>query len=321
MVTLDIRSADLESLRSVLGGRIATNVPLARFTSARLGGPADALVSVHSSAELIEVMELVWRHDIKYVILGGGSNILVSDAGVRGLVILNRARQVRFDKSAQPPRVWAESGANFGATARLAALQGLGGLTWATGVPGTIGGAVVGNAGAHGEDMAGNLMLAEILHRTGAGWDVEIAHEEWTVDQMMYEYRSSLLKRNPGSAVVLSATLRLERSSREIEQTKINEQVDFRRRTQPPGASMGSIFKNPPGDYAGRLIEAAGMKGTRIGDAQISPMHANFILNHGNASARDIRVLIEKAHREVIGQFGIDLELEIELVGEWSYDE
>ena len=309
---------DLNLLHSMMGNRLETDVALARYTAARLGGPADALLTVHSQEDLAEVVELAWLHNLPYVMIGGGSNILVSDSGVRGLVIINRARQFRFDEAAQTPMVWAESGANFGALARMAAQRGLGGLAWASGIPGTLGGAVVGNAGAHGEDMSGNLVLAAILHRTGEGIDLEISPEEWTVDQMMYAYRSSRLKRGPGRAVVLSATLRLERSSSEAEQSKLDELADYRRRTQPPGASMGSIFKNPAGDYAGRLIEAAGLKGKSCGDAQISPIHANFIINRGNASASDIHALIDEARNEVSRKFGVALELEIELIGEWS---
>lgn len=312
---------NLEVLQSALGDRLETGAPLARYTAARLGGPADALVAARSVSELVEVMELAWRYELPYVILGGGSNVLVSDAGVRGLVILNRARKVRFEPSAEPPRVWAESGANFGLLARQAAQRGLGGLAWAAGIPGTLGGAVVGNAGALGGDMAGNLLLAEILHYSRAGRDVEIAREEWPAERMMYAYRSSRLKSLPGSAVVLSATLRLERSTPQVEVSRMDELADYRRRTQPPGASMGSMFKNPPGDYAGRLIEAAGLKGARIGDAQISELHANFFINHGDARAADIRALIDLARREVAGQFGVELELEIELIGEWPSDE
>jgi len=293
-------------------------VPLARYSAARLGGPADALVTARSLSELREVVELAWHNGLPHVILGGGSNVLVSDAGVRGLVILNRARRVRFDPAAEPPRVWAESGANFGLLARQAAQRGLGGLGWAAGIPGTLGGAMVGNAGAMGGDMAGNLMLAEILHYRGAGRDVAVAREEWTADEMRYAYRSSRVKRSPGSAVVLSATLRLERSTPQVELSRLDELAAYRRRTQPPGASMGSMFKNPSGDYAGRLIEAAGLKGASVGDAQISELHANFFINRGDATAADVRSLIDLAQREVAEQFGVILELEIELIGEWS---
>jgi UDP-N-acetylmuramate dehydrogenase len=318
MMVLEVSVMDMQALVNALGDRLELDVPLKRFTAARLGGPADALVIADSVSELIEVVQLAWRYDYPYIILGGGSNVLVSDAGVRGLVIVNRARGLRFDLSGEHPVVWAESGANFGALARQAASRGLGGLAWAAGIPGTLGGAVVNNAGAHGSDMAGQLVLAEILHRTESGRELNSTHSKWPVNDMMYSYRSSRLKREPGSAVVLSAVLKLEHSSPQAEKARMEELGAFRRRTQPPGASMGSMFKNPPSDYAGRLIEAAGLKGKSVGDAQISNLHANFFINRGAASAADVYALIELAHQAVAEQFDINMELEIELVGEWN---
>ena len=313
---------------------------LARYTASRIGGPADALIEAQSSEELEFIVSLCWRYDIPFFILGGGSNVLVSDRGVRGLVIINRARQVRFDIQAQPPTVWAESGANFGLIARQAALQGLAGLEWAAGIPGTLGGAVVGNAGAHGGDIAGNLIVAEILQPVQQPVQQplqqllndsarETSRENWSPEQMDFTYRSSLLKRQhgalyrsgalyrTGSAIVLSALLRLEQSSPQVVQAKIDEFVAYRRRTQPPGASMGSMFKNPPGDFAGRLIEAAGLKGVRQGDAQISPLHANFFINLGSASAEDVAGLLQLARQTVAEKFNQQLELEVQLLGDW----
>ena len=193
----------LESLRAVFKERLEENVSLARYTSARVGGAADALVVVRSADDLVEVVSWLWSEEIAFIILGGGSNVLVSDAGVRELVLLNRARTVRFGEKSGPAALWAESGANFGAIARQAAQKGFSGLEWAGGIPGTVGGAVVGNAGAHGGDMAGNLMMAEILHRTEG-------QVIWPKERLEFDYRSSWLKRNPGQAVVLSATMRLE---------------------------------------------------------------------------------------------------------------
>jgi UDP-N-acetylmuramate dehydrogenase len=269
---------------------------------------------IETGDEMVKAVSWLWQEDMPFLVLGGGSNVLVSDAGVKGVVILNRAREVRFDDQATPPTVWAESGMNFGLIARQAASRGLAGLEWACGIPGTLGGAVVGNAGAHGGDMAGSLMVAEILHHDK---EKPSGREQWTVERMAYEYRSSILKRRPREAIVLAARLRLERSTPEAVQLKVEEYTDYRRRTQPPGASMGSMFKNPPGDYAGRLIEAAGMKGLKIGGAEISSLHANFFINTGTATATDIYALILVSQDRVAQQFGVKLELEIELVGEW----
>ncbi len=305
---------DIELLQSAFGGRLEKGVGLARYTAARVGGAADAFVRVHSTDEMIEVVRQLWTMEMPFMILGGGSNVLVSDSGVRGVVVQNRARRVHFDLDTLLPNVWVDSGANFGVVARQSASRGLSGLEWAAGIPGTVGGAVVGNAGAHGGEMSTSLVMAEILHRNYPDED----RLYWPVEKFAYSYRWSILKENQGDAVVLRALLRLQKDTPEAVQGKIDEFTAYRRRTQPPGASMGSMFKNPPGDYAGRLIEAAGLKGTRIGGAEISQLHANFFINHGNASAADIWSLIQLAHDRVAEKFGIDLELEISLVGEWQ---
>lgn len=305
----------LAALQEIFGERFYHNQPLDRYTAARLGGTADYLIEATQRAELAQAVELLWQHEAPFVILGGGSNILVSERGVRGVTIINRTRALHFDAQANPPQVWAESGVNFGALARQAAAHGLGGLEWAAGIPGTVGGAVVGNAGAHGGDMAGNLLVAEILQH-GVG------RVEWTVEQLAYTYRGSRLKgmRPAGQpqAVLLAATLQLVHSTPQAVQARMDELVAYRRRTQPPGASLGSMFKNPAGDYAGRLIEAAGLKGRQIGGAQISPLHANFFINLGGATAQDVYRLIRTAQQAVREQSGIMLELEVELVGDWT---
>jgi UDP-N-acetylmuramate dehydrogenase len=323
-------SLDLTALKDAFGERLQVNVPLARYTAPRLGGPADVLLVANTANDLAEIAARLWQLEAPFWVLGNGSNVLVSDAGVRGVVVLNRSRQVRFNDRSSPPTVWAESGTNFGALARQSAARGLAGLEWASGIPGTIGGAVVGNAGAHGGDLAGNLLVAEILHPSSleasspsdrsspAVREAGCTVSAWPVERFEFAYRSSWLKRNPHQAVVLSTTLKLVWSTPEVVQAKIEEFTAYRHRTQPPGASMGSMFKNPPGDYAGRLIEAAGLKGVRVGEAEISALHANFFINRGQASAADIYTLLNRAQKAVLDKFGINLELEIELLGEWS---
>lgn len=316
MLAVQAEPTTITRLRAEFGPRLQEQVLLARYTAARLGGPADWFLEVHTSAELEMAVRSLWEEDFLFSILGGGSNVLVSDRGVRSLVLLNRARKVKFEVNRTPPMVWAESGANFGLLARQAAHHGLAGLEWAAGIPGTIGGAVVGNAGAHGADITHNLHVAEILHRIDQE-PYQVSRQTWTQDELDYGYRTSWLKSHPGQAVVLSAWLVLEPSTRGQVQAKMDEFVAYRRRTQPPGASLGSMFKNPPGDYAGRLIEAAGLKGVRSGGAEISPVHANFFINHAGATADDLRRLIDRARSEVWQQFGVELELEIELLGTW----
>ncbi len=298
----------LPALRAAFGERLQENVPLAAYTSARIGGPADALIIARSADELAETVTRLWEMDAPYTILGGGSNVLVSDKGVRGVVVLNRAKEIRFE-TGDPPKVWAEAGAAFSNLANRAADLGLAGLEWAATVPGTVGGAVYGNAGAFGGDMADSLIEAELLTQNG--------RERWPVDKMEYGYRTSVLKRSTLKFVILSAEMRLSHSTKEAVRFKMTEFVAKRKSSQPPGASMGSMFKNPPGDFAGRLIEAAGLKGSRVGNAEISAVHGNFFVNHGDTKASDVFELIKLTQKAVMERFNVSLELEIELVGEW----
>jgi len=298
----------IDVLRLKFGAAVQEEVSLAPFTSARIGGPADILVTVKTATELMDAMTVLWDYGMPYTILGGGSNALISDKGVRGVVVLDRAKEVRFESGDQPT-VWCEAGVVFSNLANRCASKGLSGLEWAATVPGTVGGAIYGNAGAFDGDMSNNLISADVLTKNGI--------EKLTVEQMEYGYRTSVLKRGEIKAIVLSGTLRLKNSSREEVSAKINEFSESRKSAQPPGASMGSMFKNPAGDHAGRLIEAAGLKGTRIGNAEISTKHGNFFINHGDTKAEDVHALIRLTQETVFKKFGVELELEVELVGEW----
>jgi UDP-N-acetylmuramate dehydrogenase len=306
MMKSSVMSVDV--LLANFGDKVKENVALAPYTSARIGGSADYLISANSSDELAEIIKIIWQEHLPYFILGGGSNVLISDKGLRGVTVLNRAKAVRFENGDQP-KVWVESGVVFSNLANRCASKGFSGLEWAATVPGTIGGAVYGNAGAFEGDVSGNLIWAEIL--------TESSRERWPVEKMEYGYRTSVLKRVAMKAVILSAELSLKNATKEEVSAKIGQFSERRKSTQPPGASMGSMFKNPQGDFAGRLIEAAGLKGTRIGNAEISTVHGNFFVNHGKTKASDIRALTELTQRTVKEKFNVSLELEIELVGEW----
>jgi UDP-N-acetylmuramate dehydrogenase len=314
-----ISLAQIETLGEVFGDRLQVNVSLKRYTAARIGGNADVMITVSSSSELEKVSRYLWQANIPFIIIGSGSNVLISDAGVRQVVILNRAKKIVFNLQSLHPTVWVESGVNFGVLARKAATHGLSGLEWAAGIPGTVGGAIYGNAGAHGSDMSKNLLMAKILHRRPTSEDKrhEILQEEWPVKRFEFAYRSSVLKRQPNQVAVLSAQLRLNQKTPEAVQAKMDEYAALRRSSQPGGASMGSIFKNPPGDYAGRLIEAAGLKGRKIGKVEVSEKHANFFINQDSATASDYEALIRLVHKEVLKKQGVNLELEIELLGDW----
>lgn len=307
-------STPLDELRRVFGEKLQEHVTLANYTTAHVGGPVDALLIAQTADELADTAARLWALEVPFTVIGSGSNLLVADSGLRGAVIVNRARNIKVDAHHTPPTVLAESGANLGGLARQVALRGLSGMEWAANIPGTVGGAVYGNAGAHGSDMQACLVLAEILHRdTGRG--------NWTSEQMDYQYRSSILKRTDEAAIILSARLRLNPSTPEAVQARMDEFNDRRRSSQPAGASLGSMFKNPPGDYAGRLIEAAGLKGKQIGGAQISSKHANFFINDEHATAADIYALIQLTRRTVLEQFGVKLELEVELLGDFEESE
>ena len=317
---MSLNLAQIQSLRKAYGERVQVNVSLKRYTAARLGGNADVMISVDTSVQLAQVTKHLWKANIPFVILGSGSNVLVADAGVRQVVVLNHAKKVEFNQQSLHPNVWVESGANFGVLARQAATHGLAGLEWAANIPGTVGGAIYGNAGAYGSDMAGTLLMAKILHHIPQKGEQapDFLQEDWPVERFDFGYRSSSLKRQPGEAVILSAKLKLIQSTPEAVEAKMDEYNAQRRSSQPAGASLGSIFKNPKGDFAGRLIEAAGLKGKKAGKVEISQRHANFFITQDSASASDYADLIRLVQRQVLKQFGVNLELEIELLGDWK---
>lgn len=307
------------------GLQIQHNVPLAPLTTMKVGGPAEYYATVHTTDQLLKLVRWARGVELPYFILGGGSNILISDAGMRGLVIENRCRQVRVDEApccAFPkddrPYLMAESGAAMAGAARVSVRNGLQGLEWAVSVPGTVGGAVVGNAGAHGGEIKDHLEDALLLNEQG---DVQ----EYKNADFQYAYRDSSLKRQQVlvagfKAVILSANFRLQRGNPAEISAQAERFLQHRRRTQPVEPSLGSTFVNPPGDYAGRLIEAAGLKGERVGGVQVSALHANFIVNPGGvgkAKAADVIGLIEQIQRVVAERCGVHLEQEIQLVGEW----
>ncbi|MBN1218781.1 MAG: UDP-N-acetylmuramate dehydrogenase [Anaerolineae bacterium] len=305
----------LAALTTTFGDRPRRNEPMLNHTTLRLGGPAEVWLPVENIAELVTAVNLARQHQVPLLVLGGGANLLIGDAGIGGVVIQNRSSRVEFppqpkSESEQVAKVVADSGVLLPNFARRCARRGLSGLEWAVGVPGTIGGAVVNNAGAYGSDMAHSLVRAELLSPDG--------EQVWQpVGWFDYDYRTSKLKGREKGWIVLRAELEMAFAP----VAEVKARVDIfnaqRRASQPPGATSGSMFKNPPGDYAGRLIEAAGLKGHRLGQAQISPIHANFFQNLGGASAAEILRLIEMAQETVRARFGVELELEIEVMGEF----
>lgn len=317
-VETSVKKSVRERFRQFFGDEYKEDVALSRYTSARVGGPADIFVTVRNVTQLQTAVEMAYAQNVPYTILGGGSNVLVADAGIRGLVILNRARSFKFRNNGFSVVCTVESGMNLSSLARQCIAKGLGGLEWAVSVPGTVGGAVVGNAGAHGGDMADTLIAATV-------WEPGHGTRIYSNQEMEYAYRDSVLKREQGEGeprrVVLSAELGLKTEEVDVLMARADGFTAHRKQTQPTGASMGSMFKNPEHYYAGYLIDAAGLKGFRSGDASISEKHANFFVNEGNATAEDVRSLIAEAWNTVREQFSVELELEVELIGDWRFEE
>jgi UDP-N-acetylmuramate dehydrogenase len=307
-----------------LGSSIAEHEPLARHTTFRIGGPADLYAVATTTGQLDRLAELAAEHGIPVTVLGGGSNVLVSDAGVRGLVIVNQTRHVAWrtppemsvdgNQPLSRAQLVADSGVLLAGLARTAIKAGFSGLEWAVSVPGSVGGAVIGNAGAHGGDIAGNLVNAIVAY-PGLG------RQRFTGEQMAFAYRGSLLKQQLAAGaehpVVLEATFDLKPGAAAVLTGLADSYLAHRRASQPVEPSAGSIFRNPPGDHAGRLVEAVGLKGQRIGGAQISPRHANFIVNIEDARANDVRALMDVMRRRVFERTGVELVPEILFMGEW----
>lgn len=304
----------MTALKQRLGDRLLRDVPMSRYTAARLGGPADWLYIARDSVEeLAEVVMEAWADEMPVRVLGGGANVLVSDRGIRGLVVINRVSEITFGEWHDGRTVSATSGTGLTVLANKCQLKGYTGLEWAVSVPGTVGGAVVNNAGAHGSTISHILGDAVVL-------DAVKGPQLYARQDLEYGYRYSTLKaRADRRYLVLLATFILPRDDPQAIKARMAEFIAYRKRTQPTGASLGSIFKNPPGDYAGRLIETAGLKGFRIGSAMVSPLHANFFINVGSGAvtATDYHALIQHVQETVYQKTGVELELEIELVGEW----
>jgi UDP-N-acetylmuramate dehydrogenase len=293
-------------LRTRFGARLERGQPLASLTSFRIGGPADFFIEVAGEDELSSVLAAARRHQVPAVCLGSGTNILVSDRGIRGLVVRLGAgfSEIGFDGC----HVRAGAAAQFGALVAQAVARGLAGLEFGEGIPGSVGGALIMNAGAFGGEMAPVVSAVR-------GADPDGRLRTLAKDEIEFLYRRSIL---PPGFIVSAVEFDLVRGDRDALSTKVAELKTKRAARQPLGMpNAGSIFKNPPGNFAGRLLEKCGLKGERRGGAAFSERHANFIVNLGGAQASEVRELIELARRRVEEQTGVRLEPEVKLVGEW----
>lgn len=300
----------VQELRSVPGLKIKLSEPLARYTSIKVGGPADYFLEAEDYDALTQALRLLDRRGTPFCLLGNGSNVLVSDRGVRGAVLRLGKDFKRMEWQEEDEKALVTVGSAYPVTqlVREAVRRGYSGLEFAEGIPGTVGGALVMNAGAYGSEM--EKIVDHVDGVTSKGEELRFSRGE-----MFFSYRDSHL---PAGTIVTKVGMRLQKGERGEMQEKVRELTTRRKGSQPSGyPNSGSMFRNPPGDFAGRLIEAAGLKGKKIGQAQISERHANFIVNLGGAKAEDVKALMETARAEVKKKLGADLQPEVRLLGEW----
>jgi UDP-N-acetylmuramate dehydrogenase len=293
-------------LRARFGARIRAAMPLAELTSFRIGGPADLFVAVEDETELMHAKAAAYRAGVPCFCLGAGTNLLVSDRGMRGLVVRlgDGFGQIKIDGAS----VVAGAAAAFGALVATVVDRGLEGLEFGEGIPGSVGGGLVMNAGAFGGEIARVVTLVHGV--TEAGEALALSK-----DEVKFAYRRTEL---PVHFIITRVDFELARGDRAQLMARVAELKSKRASRQPRGVpNAGSIFKNPPGNFAGRLLEGAGLKGTRLGGAAFSDQHANFIVNLGGAQAAEVRALIEMAREKVKEQSGVWLEPEVRLVGDW----
>lgn len=286
---------------------VRENEPLSRHTTWKVGGPADYLIHPKNKEELEMAMNLIRKHQLPWRVIGRGSNLLIRDGGIRGVVI---KLDEGFDYlQVDDSKVIVGGGTSTVVLATKTARCGLTGLEFAGGIPGNVGGAVYMNAGAHGSDISKILVSAEVLLENG----------EWVTlsnEQLRFSYRTSVLQ-NELHGIVTEATFQLAHGSADKITEALTSYKDRRRKTQPlQFPCAGSVFRNPDGDFAGRLIQEAGLQGYRIGDAEVSTIHANFIINCGQATANDVLSLIAFVQKTIQERYGITLEPEVQVIGE-----
>ena len=299
--------ARLDALAAERGITLTPDAPMAPLTTLRVGGPADRLVEVQSRDELLTVLALAREAAAPWFVLGNGSDLVVADAGIRGLVIRNRARDVAVEGQ----RMRADAGTPMALLVRRSTAAGLAGLEFGTSIPGTLGGAVWANAGAHDREMRDVVVAVE-------AWDPSDGRvASLDAEACRFAYRESRFKHT--QEVIVAASLALEHGEPGAIAGRVAANQARRVATQPlADQNAGSVFRNPPGDHAGRLIDAAGLKGRRLGTASVSTLHANFILTDRGGRAADVRALGDQVRAAVSERFGIGLAYEIEFVGEWG---
>lgn len=301
-----IEASSRAALESLLGDRVTFDVPLSRHTSLRIGGPADAMATPADREELGRLLALCAEHGLPIRVLGAGFNVLVSDAGLAGVVL--RLKKLRRIDRVADDAIAVEAGASHATITNYCVENGLAGLEFGAGIPGTLGGWLAMNAGIGVRELKDVVRSVTWMDARGRLAD--------PVARADLDFRYRELAGLPPGAVLVAAELSVTPSDRATVKAEIDRLLAHRAETQPTDIpSCGSVFRNPPGDYAGRLIEAAGLKGAREGGAEISTVHANFIVNHGGATAKDVLALVERARVKVRETTGVELETEVQLIG------
>ncbi|MCM3768014.1 UDP-N-acetylmuramate dehydrogenase [Neobacillus niacini] len=300
---MDVLIQELEKMNI---GKVKRNELLAHHTTIKIGGPADLFIEPSSVENLIATMEFIKKHKLNWRAIGRGSNLLVSDKGIEGAVVKLGSGINHLEVNGT--EILVGGGYSLVSLSTLISRKGLSGLEFASGIPGSVGGAVYMNAGAHGSDISKILTKAHILFEDGT--------MEWlSNEEMSFSYRTSILqKERPG--IVVEAVFQLKEGDREAIVAQMQKNKDYRKDTQPWNyPCAGSIFRNPLPNYAGKLIEVAGLKGFSIGGAKISELHGNFIVNAGNATAGDVLSLIQHVKDTIYSLYQVKMETEVEIIG------
>ena len=306
-----LKSVVLDLKKQIGESRISTNEPMHMHTSFRVGGDADIFIEPETIEELQKTLEILEKNKMEYYIIGNGSNLLVGDFGIRGAVVKIGSKMSLFQE--EETIVYAQGGILLSTLAMKAMELGLTGLEFASGIPGTLGGGITMNAGAYGAEMKDILLEVDVLTPT-------FQVQKCSAQELKLSYRSSIVSDENYS--ILGAKLQLKKGSKETIKIEMSRLAKERREKQPlQFPSAGSTFKRPEGYFAGKLIQDAGLKGMKIGGAQISEKHSGFVINIGDACAKDIVDLIEFCQKKVLEKFQVHLETEVKFIGEFMEQE
>ncbi len=288
--------------------KIIKNAKMSQYTTFKIGGNADIMVKASSIKDFTHTINIAKKYNMPIFILGNGSNILVKDLGIRGIVIKNEMNDLKIDKKEETAIITVSSGIKIAGLAQILAKEEIEGFEFASGIPGSIGGAIKMNAGAHGKEMKDIVISTKYMDYEGNIYTIENKEHE-------FRYRNSIFSKN--KFIILQTTLELKRGKKENIQEKIKEYSDYRKNNQPINyPSAGSTFKRGKDFISSKLIDEAGLKGYMIGGAKISDLHAGFIVNVGNATAKNVLDLIEYTKKTVYDKFNKNIELELEVIGE-----